>query len=62
MGKWDSLVKGALLHDVGKIVYRANKLTGAHSKRGGDFLEPYIQGSEENNRYYILFAIIMLKN
>lgn len=50
MGKWDSLVKGALLHDVGKIAYRANKLTGAHSKRGGDFLEPYIQGSEDKQQ------------
>ncbi|MFR2874493.1 MAG: hypothetical protein ACLTB7_08230 [Veillonella atypica] len=33
MGKWDALVKGALLHDIGKVVYRANQGTDAHSKR-----------------------------
>ena len=27
MGKWDALVKGALLHDIGKVVYRANQGT-----------------------------------
>lgn len=41
MGKWDALVKGALLHDIGKVVYRANQGTDAHSKRGADFIEPY---------------------
>ena len=41
MGKWDALVKGALLHDIGKVVYRANQGTDAHSKRGAAFIEPY---------------------
>ena len=41
MGKWDALVKGALLHDVGKVVYRANQGTDAHSRRGAAFIEPY---------------------
>ena len=41
MGKWDALVKGALLHDIGKVVYRANQGTDAHSKRGADFIDPY---------------------
>lgn len=41
MGKWDALVKGALLHDIGKVVYRANQGTDAHSKRGSAFIEPY---------------------
>ena len=42
MGKWDALVKGALLHDIGKVVYRANEGSGAHSKRGAEFIKPYI--------------------
>ena len=41
MGKWDALVKGALLHDIGKVVYRANQGSDAHSKRGAAFIEPY---------------------
>ena len=41
MGKWDALVKGALLHDIGKVVYRANQGTDAHSKSGATFIEPY---------------------
>lgn len=41
MGKWDALVKGALLHDIGKVVYRANQGNDAHSKRGAAFIEPY---------------------
>ena len=41
MSKWDALVKGALLHDIGKVVYRANQGTDTHSKRGADFIEPY---------------------
>lgn len=41
MGKWGALVKGALLHDIGKVVYRANQGTDAHSKRGAAFIEPY---------------------
>ena len=41
MGKWDALVKGALLHDIGKVMYRANQGSDAHSKRGAAFIEPY---------------------
>ena len=41
MGKWDALVKGALLHDIGKVVYRANQGNDAHSKSGAAFIEPY---------------------
>ncbi len=46
MGKWDALVKGALLHDIGKVVYRANQGTDAHSKRGADFIDPYFFDKE----------------
>lgn len=46
MDMWDSLVKGALLHDIGKVVYRANEGTGAHSKRGKEFIEPYIDNTQ----------------
>ncbi|WP_277302445.1 type III-A CRISPR-associated protein Cas10/Csm1 [Veillonella caviae] len=49
MDMWDSLVKGALLHDIGKVVYRANEGTGAHSKRGKEFLEPYIDNVNYKN-------------
>ena len=41
MGKWDALIKGALLHDIGKVVYRANQGSTSHSKSGADFIEPY---------------------
>ena len=41
MGKWDALVKGALLHDIGKVVYRAHQGSDAHSKRGAACIEPY---------------------
>lgn len=30
-----------MLHDIGKVVYRANQGTDAHSKRGAAFIEPY---------------------
>ena len=41
MGKWDALIKGALLHDIGKVVYRANQGSTSHFKSGADFIEPY---------------------
>ncbi len=57
MGKWDALVKGALLHDIGKVVYRANQGTDAHSKRGAAFIEPYFSDMGLKANYYSLFEV-----
>lgn len=35
------LAKAALLHDIGKLVYRANQLSGTHSQRGGGVFEAF---------------------
>ncbi|WP_302442445.1 type III-A CRISPR-associated protein Cas10/Csm1 [Colibacter massiliensis] len=37
----DVIVKSALLHDIGKVVYRAGRMPGNHSKAGADFLAQY---------------------
>lgn len=37
MGCLETLVKGALLHDIGKVVYRANEGLGDHSIAGATF-------------------------
>lgn len=44
------LIKGALLHDIGKVCYRASRAVGNHSKAGADFLKDYLSDSEENNQ------------
>ena len=38
MGCLETLIKGALLHDIGKVVYRANEESGDHSTAGATFL------------------------
>ena len=60
MGKWDALVKGALLHDIGKVVYRANQGTDAHSKRGADFIDPYFFDKELNQSSVYLVVKLAL--
>ena len=37
----ETLVKGALLHDIGKVVYRASEGSGDHSTAGATFLRSY---------------------
>lgn len=37
MKEKEILIKGALLHDIGKVCYRAMKKRINHSKLGGDF-------------------------
>ena len=34
----DVAVKGSLLHDIGKIVFRSNHSGGNHSKAGAEFI------------------------
>ncbi len=34
-----ALTFGALLHDIGKVVYRGSSAKGTHSKLGADFIE-----------------------
>lgn len=46
MKEKEILIKGALLHDIGKVCYRTGKRIN-HSKLGGDFLEQYLKQNEE---------------
>lgn len=50
MKEKEILIKGALLHDIGKVCYRAMKKRINHSKLGGDFLEQYLKSNEETER------------
>ena len=50
MNEKEILIKGALLHDIGKVCYRAMKKRINHSKLGGDFLEQYLKLNEETER------------
>lgn len=49
MKEKEILIKGALLHDIGKVCYRTGKRIN-HSKLGGDFLEQYLKANEEAER------------
>ena len=49
MKEKEILIKGALLHDIGKVCYRTGKRIN-HSKLGGDFLEQYLKLNEETER------------
>ena len=46
MGCIETLVKGALLHDIGKVVYRASEGSGDHSTAGATFLRSYTDETE----------------
>ena len=35
---------GGLLHDIGKVVYRAGQTAENHSRAGGDFLKDILKG------------------
>lgn len=50
MKEKEILIKGALLHDIGKVCYRAMKKRINHSKLGGDFLEQYLKAGEGTER------------
>ncbi|WP_296899467.1 type III-A CRISPR-associated protein Cas10/Csm1 [uncultured Megamonas sp.] len=50
MKEKEILIKGALLHDIGKVCYRAMNKRINHSKLGGDFLEQYLKPNEETKR------------
>lgn len=50
MKEKEILIKGALLHDIGKVCYRAMNKRINHSKLGGDFLEQYLKAGEEAER------------
>lgn len=44
------LMKGALLHDIGKILYRADRSVGNHSSAGKDFLSHYVDSTAESQQ------------
>ena len=46
MGCLEALVKGALLHDIGKVVYRASEGSGDYSTAGATFLRSYTEDKE----------------
>lgn len=50
MKEKEILIKGALLHDIGKVCYRAMNKRINHSKLGGDFLEQYLKPNEGTER------------
>lgn len=50
MKEKEILIKGALLHDIGKVCYRAMNKRINHSKLGGDFLEQYLKSNEKTER------------
>lgn len=50
MQKNSTLIKGALLHDIGKIVMRADRSLGNHSDAGVNFLKQYIDSSDDNKK------------
>ena len=50
MKEKEILIKGALLHDIGKVCYRAINKRINHSKLGGDFLEQYLKPNEGTER------------
>lgn len=49
MNDMEILMKGALLHDIGKICFRAGRKVN-HSQAGADFLKKYLNDNIENNR------------
>lgn len=50
MNQYDALIKGALLHDIGKILYRADHSVGNHSAAGVTFLKQYLDTTEESRQ------------
>ena len=46
MGSIETLVKGALLHDIGKVVYRSGKVSEDAATAGATFLRSYSQQDE----------------
>lgn len=46
MGSIETLVKGALLHDIGKVVYRSGKVSEDAATAGATFLRSYTQQDE----------------
>lgn len=46
--EYDALVKGALLHDVGKLVQRATGSPQTHGEAGAAFVQPFLDASEDS--------------
>ena len=50
MTEIDILVKGALLHDIGKVCLRADHSLGNHSEAGVKFLSRFLKNAEEEQQ------------
>lgn len=50
MSDVDILIKGALLHDIGKVCLRADHSLGNHSQAGSKFLRQFLDSSAEAKR------------
>lgn len=49
MSELDLLVKGALLHDIGKVCIRADHSLGNHSNAGVTFLQKFLDDSDRKS-------------
>ena len=54
MSNLDVLIKGALLHDIGKLCLRADHSAGNHSQAGAKFLEEFLQMADSDKTKQLL--------
>ena len=54
MSNLDILIKGALLHDIGKLCLRADHTAGNHSQAGAKFLEEFLQTADSDKTKQLL--------
>lgn len=57
MSNLDILIKGALLHDIGKLCLRADRRAGNHSQVGAKFLEEFLQTADSDQTKQLLRCV-----
>lgn len=56
----ETVEKAALLHDIGKVLLRANPGRGTHEERGASFLAACLDtDTAEGQLFYVLLGIII---